>query len=159
MKKLSRMAAILAALTLTLGLAVVPANASASVSLTVNQKATLSPFGNYITVTGTYTCTEPNGGLDQWNSGYGVQVTQIQGKRVVQGGAGFDPNWDTIVCVGTPQVFSFRVDANYNDEPATWKKGKAALSMQFGIENGLPGDDPNWDGAGTSASVVLQIGR
>jgi hypothetical protein len=128
-----------------------PASASNVFQMTVNGKATLNAFKTIATVSGTYLCTE-TGGIDFNNSGFGFQLTQIQGKnRVVSGGGGMDPS--ELNCDGNLQSWSSEVQANdANGNPATWKNGKAAFQGGGGV------CDVNNDCAGTNLQVAIRLG-
>jgi len=69
----------------------IPAFATHSFEITVDGTATLNEFKRVLTLTGTYTCTDPDGGIENDHSGFGG---------------------DEFVCDGTPQEWSADVQAH-----------------------------------------------
>lgn len=137
-----------------------PAWANHSFSLTVNNKATLNSFRTIVTVSGTYTCTEPTGGVNPDFSGLGGQVSQIyKGNTVVSGGGGTGgPGFFT--CDNLAHPWSFDVQAfDGNGQPAVWKNGKAIFQYGGGVSDGPDCEGGGSDCAGASGQTVIQLGK
>ena len=124
MRRAKRLAVLVTA-TILLAVLAIPAFAAHGFTLTVDGTATLNEFRTILTLTGTYTCTEPPG-FDQDHSGIGGQVLQVRkgGKFIVQGGFGVGP----LTCDGTTQTWSADVQAHVDGVPALWKRGRVIVN-------------------------------
>ena len=139
-----RLAMLFTATFLLSVLVVVPASAEHPLEMTVDGTATLNQFKTILTLTGEYTCTLPEGGIDPEHTGGGGQVYQEHkgGKLIVTGDFGFDGG--EIVCDGTPQEWSADVQAHVDGVPAVWKNGRVIVSANIQVCN-TDCEDGNWD--------------
>ena len=150
-----RLAVLFTATLLLTVVVAIPASADHldySFEVDVDGTATLNQFRTVLTVTGTYTCLAP--GFDENNSGFGGSVFQSQkgGKFVVQGGLGFGGEENPLLCNGVEQEWSSEVHANFDDDPAVWKRGRVIVS---GGGNVCDADCTHEAGDGFTRSVKI----
>lgn len=137
-----------------------------SFTMTVSSKATyVDKFRTAVTVSGTYTCTIESGWTpSQQYSGLNLNLTQVQGKVVVQGGGGIGgPGSEFPACDGQPHAWAVQIPANSGSggggggSPATWKNGKAIISGGGNVADGT--DCGGMGGPGSSNCMGTQFNQ
>jgi hypothetical protein len=128
-----------------------------SFTLTVDKTAYTDLFPTAITLTGTYTCSA-NFIVDPAFSGIGVNVQQTQhgiqrGVIFVTGGSFYGP----LNCNGETQDWTADVWANYQGGQATWKNGRAAVTVNGNASAGQCQLDTQCQGIGTEVDTFIHI--
>lgn len=168
MKQHLMKSAALALASLGLALAWLPAAGAVgpgdSFTMTVASKATYAnAFRTAINVSGTYTCTITSGWTPSPDfSNLGANASQVQGKIVVQGQGGFGGAGSGFpVCDGAPHTWTLELQANVSTPTggyaATWKGGKAIVSANGGVADGM--DCGGMGGPGTSNCLGTQVNQ